>query len=243
MGGRYCPTVRMSQPVSAMSRSVSSSCSIVSPRPTMMPHFTLMSTPCCSRYNTEFSRILSVFSYTATGRTRRYRCDAVSMLCARHTGRASRTTSKSSRRPLKSGISTSTMHSGVRRRTASITCAKWPAPSSGQIVAVDRRDDGVLQAQLLDGLCHVLGLERVDRARGALGHRAETAVARAHVAQDHEGRGTLAPALVDVGAARFLAHRVEVQARHQMIDELVLVVGVETNLEPLGALRTILYRL
>ena len=50
-------------------------------------------------------------------------------------------------------------------------------------------------------------LQRIGRLRPAVGDVAERAAARAHLAEDHEGRGALAEALVDVRAGRFLAHR------------------------------------
>ena len=78
-----------------------------------------------------------------------------------------------------------------------------------KVVPVDRRDDGVREAELAP--------RPRPRARArpgssepglALADRAEAAVARADVAHQHEGRRALArPALVDVRAARLLADR------------------------------------
>ncbi len=54
------------------------------------------------------------------------------MLCEKISGRAPSTTSKASGTPRKSGVRTSTEHSGTRAWTASITAAQWRAPPSGR---------------------------------------------------------------------------------------------------------------
>jgi hypothetical protein len=64
---------------------------------------------------------------------------------------------------------------------------------------------------------HCLGdaarLVEVDRLGAALGHGAESAAARAQVAEHHEGRGFVVPALADVGAVRAFAHGVQESER------------------------------
>jgi len=60
------------------------------------------------------------------------------------------------------------------------------------------------------GARSVKWLERVEVHRLALIDRAETAVARAGVAAEHEGRGAVRPALEDVRAACFLTNGVKV---------------------------------
>ena len=80
------------------------------------------------------------------------------------------------------------------------------------VVAVDAGDDGELQSQLLDGFGHAARLVEIDGCGRALGHGAETAAPRADIAQQHEGRGAVVPALADVGAVRRLANRVQVEA-------------------------------
>ena len=58
------------------------------------------------------------------------------------------------------------------------------------------------------------------------------AVPRADVAEDHEGRGAVLPALADVRAVRFLADRVEVELAHQLLEPEVLRPAGSANLEP-----------
>jgi hypothetical protein len=85
----------------------------------------------------------------------------------------------------------------------------------GQIVAVDRGDDDMLEAELGRRGRDMLGLERIDRARHAGLDVAEGAGPGAGVAEDHHRRVLLGPAFADVRAGRFLAHRREVELAHQ----------------------------
>ena len=102
-----------------------------------------------------------------------------------------------------------------------------------QVVAVDHRHDDVLQRQLRERPRHVLGLAHVDRAaRVAGGDRAEAAPARARVAEEHHGRGALAPALAHVRAAGFLADRVQVEAAERGLELGVALAPGRADLEP-----------
>ena len=85
-----------------------------------------------------------------------------------------------------------------------------------QIVAVDRGDHDMGEAELGRGDRDMLGLERIDRARHAGLDVAEGAGAGAGVAEDHHRRVLLGPALADIGAGRFLADRGEVEPPHQL---------------------------
>ena len=78
-------------------------------------------------------------------------------------------------------------------------------PAVGEIVAVDRGDDDMGEAELGDRLGDMRRLMRIDRARQARAHIAEGAGPGAGVAEDHEGRVLLLPALADIGAAGLLA--------------------------------------
>ena len=49
-----------------------------------------------------------------------------------------------------------------------------------------------------------------------LGHGAKSAASRAQIAQQHEGRGVMVPALADVGAVRRLTNRVQIQLACQL---------------------------
>ena len=98
---------------------------------------------------------------------------------------------------------------GVRARMARMVCGEVLGAAVGEIVAIDRGDDDMLQASLATRRRHVLGLGRIERLGQPRRHVAEGAGARAGVAHDHHGGVALLPALADVGAGRLLAHRDE----------------------------------
>jgi hypothetical protein len=89
-------------------------------------------------------------------------------------------------------------------------------PAVGQVVAVDRGDDDVIEAELGTGLGDVLRLVGVELVGPAGGDVAERAGAGANRAQDHHRGMALRPALPDVRAGRLLAHRVELERAHQL---------------------------
>ena len=100
----------------------------------------------------------------------------------------------------------------------------------GQVVARDAGDHHVLEAHLADRLGHAARLVVIIPGRPAGLDGAEAAGTGAGVAQDHDRGGALLPALPDVGAAGFLAHRVEGQAAHQALE--LLVVGAAGQARP-----------
>jgi hypothetical protein len=79
------------------------------------------------------------------------------------------------------------------------------------VVAIDAGHDRELQRQLLHGFRHAARLCKIDGLRTAFGHGAKAATPGAQIAQQHEGRGAMVPALADVGAVRRLANRVQAQ--------------------------------
>ena len=87
----------------------------------------------------------------------------------------------------------------------------------GEIVAVDRSDDDMFEAKFFDGLCNVFGLMGVERGRQTGAHIAEGAGAGADFAHDHHRGVLLAPALADVGTARFLANGDEIVLAHDLL--------------------------
>ncbi len=95
-----------------------------------------------------------------------------------------------------------------------MTCGEMLGAAVSEVVAVDRGDDDMLQAQLCDRFGDILRLVRIERAGHAGLHVAEGAGARARVAHDHEGRVLLLPALADIGAAGLLADRDETVFLH-----------------------------
>src|SRR5690606_17034294 len=105
-----------------------------------------------------------------------------------------------------------------------------PRAAVGQIVAVDRSDDDVLETEPGGRRGDMFRLERIDLARHPGLDVAERAGARADVAEDHHRRVLLAPALADVRAGRLLADGVEAEFAHQRAR---LVVGLaDRRLDP-----------
>ncbi len=80
-------------------------------------------------------------------------------------------------------------------------------PSIAQIIAIDRGDHDVTKPHLAHGLGQAPGLVGIRRHGPPMRDVAEGAASRAEVAEDHEGGGAVAEALVDVRARGFLAHR------------------------------------
>ena len=100
----------------------------------------------------------------------------------------------------------------------------------GEIVTVHRRQHGVLQTHLLDRLGGTARLVEVDLTGAAGGHVAEGARPGAPVAEQHQRRRSLRPALVDVGTAGFLAHGVELHVAHQPL-EVAVALGARFGLD------------
>ena len=88
----------------------------------------------------------------------------------------------------------------------------------GKFVAVDRGDHRMAQLQVGHGggdavrfiLVQGLGPPGLDGAKAA--------ASGAYIAQNHEGRRAPAPALADIGTMGALAHGVEVEAAHQVLE-------------------------
>ena len=80
----------------------------------------------------------------------------------------------------------------------------------GQIIAVDDCDDDMLQAHPLDGRGKLLGLIRIRRLRIAkCFDAAKSTAARALFSGDHERGRAARPAVIQIRAASFLAHRMK----------------------------------
>ncbi len=88
----------------------------------------------------------------------------------------------------------------------------------GKVVAIDRGDHGVAEIHFANRVSHARRLADVVGRRPPVGHGAVGAVSRADVAEDHERRRAVLPALADVWAMRFLADRVEVEVAHQLLE-------------------------
>ena len=94
----------------------------------------------------------------------------------------------------------------------------------------------MVQAHALDGLGDPNGLAKVEHTRPPGLDGAEAASPRAGVAEDHEGRGASLPALPDIGAARLLAHRVQLEAAHDALQLGIVVAAGKAHAQPLRPL-------
>src|SRR6185503_12478310 len=104
----------------------------------------------------------------------------------------------------------------------------------GEVVAIDGGDHGVLELHLADRLSDSGWLLDIVFRWPAVRDGAVRAVPRADVTQDHERGSAVLPALADVGAAGFLAHGVEVELAHQVLQPEVVRAPGRLHLEPAG---------
>ena len=111
-----------------------------------------------------------------------------------------------------------------------------PRPPVADVVPVHRRDHRVIELQPGHRLTHVTGLIRIEGGRLQLLDGTEPAGTGAPITIDHEGGGAVGPALVDVGAAGFLAHGGEVEAAHELLEIEEAGLSLEIDLDPVGAL-------
>src|SRR5262249_28639888 len=105
----------------------------------------------------------------------------------------------------------------------------------GLIVAIDTGHDRVAQTHARHGFGDAewfLFIRWADWL--ARRHRAETASARADVAENHEGGVPVLPALAHVRAARAFADRVQVQRSHGALQFLVSLAAKEPYTQPIG---------
>src|SRR4029453_4378474 len=77
-------------------------------------------------------------------------------------------------------------------------------------------------------------LTRIRRMRRAMRDVEISARARARIAENHERRGAVVPALADVGAVGFLANSVQVQPAHQPLQSMIVLRAGRPDLQPLG---------
>ena len=90
----------------------------------------------------------------------------------------------------------------------------------------------MLEPHGLDRLGNAQRLILVEADRHPGGHSAVATGACANMSQDHEGGGTLTPALSNVGAVRFFADRMQALRSHQPLEMPVLAVSGRPHLEP-----------
>ena len=102
------------------------------------------------------------------------------------------------------------------------------------VVAVDAGDHGVSETELRDCVSDSSRLVTIDRFWTAFGDGAEAAAARTEIAEHHEGRCLLVPALADVGALRALADGVQVELASHLLQRVEGFPTGSASLEPLG---------
>ncbi len=64
-------------------------------------------------------------------------------------------------------------------------------------------------------------------------HGAVGAIARANVTQNHERRGTVFPTLANIWTVCFLAHRVQIEVLHELLEAHVICAARCLHLKPL----------
>jgi hypothetical protein len=81
-----------------------------------------------------------------------------------------------------------------------------------QVIAIDHGHHDVLERHSTESLGHVFGFPDIDGpSRLPCPYGAEPAPARARIAEEHDRRYALAPALADIRAVGFFADGVEVE--------------------------------
>src|SRR5436305_10966732 len=88
------------------------------------------------------------------------------------------------------------------------------------------------EIEMAHGFGDVARFFRIERAGLAFSDSAESAVARADVAREHEGRRPIRPALEDVWAFRLLTNSVQVQAFDQLEHMILIRRIAQANLQP-----------
>ena len=104
---------------------------------------------------------------------------------------------------------------GVRARAARIVAAKPAAPPSSTSSRATLVMTACSRPRCAIASATRAGSSRIERKRLPRVDQAETAGTRAPIAEDHERRGAVGPAFVDVRAAGLLAHGVQVEVAHQ----------------------------
>ena len=115
-------------------------------------------------------------------------------------------------------------------------------PAIGKVVAVDRGDDDMAEAHLLDRMGDAGRLTRVECRRNAGGDVTEGAGTRADLAHDHEGGVLLVPALADIGAAGLLAHRHQFVRTHDLARFRIALGYRRLDANPVGLTQHFLVR-
>ena len=106
----------------------------------------------------------------------------------------------------------------------------------GLVIAIDAGDDRIAQTHARGSFGDTEGLFFVRWSSGFAGwHSAETACARADIAENHEGRGAVFPAFAHVGAARGFADGMKVQRAHDALEVVVAITAEKFHAQPVWA--------
>ena len=90
------------------------------------------------------------------------------------------------------------------------------------------------KVQVADSFGDVTRFVGIERARLAFADGAESAMACADVAAEHEGRSAIGPALKNVRTARFLADGVQVETFDQLQDLVLIRRVTQADAQPFG---------
>ena len=154
---------------------------------------------------------------------------------AKTSGPASRTMSSAAKSPAKSPVKHSTFAEGTSLWIIRTVLAKMAAPPSARSSRSTAVRTRYAQPKSRTASATRLGSSQSTSPPRAAGlHVAEIARARARVAQDHNRRGSRAPALADVRAHGFLADGVQVEIFHVALEPFVVFAVREFDFEPVG---------
>jgi hypothetical protein len=106
----------------------------------------------------------------------------------------------------------------------------------GQVVAIDRGDDYMLQAKPRDRLGDSARFVDVQRTHLAVRDRTVRAITRAHVAHQHEGGRAMRKAFADIRTARFLANRMQLELAENRLGPKVLRRNRRAHFDPVRML-------
>ena len=102
------------------------------------------------------------------------------------------------------------------------------------VIAVDAGDDGVFEAEGRDGFGDAAGLVEIDGLGSAFGNGAEPAASGAEIAEQHECRGFMMPALADVRALGAFADSVKTERTGEALQGVIVFAYGGAGLEPVG---------
>ena len=136
--------------------------------------------------------------------------------------------------PISTEIGDENFDVGVRGLEADLADRLGPyfGAAVGQFVSINAGDDNVIESHRGNGVTDASGFVEIEGRRPAGGDVAETAAARADVAEDHERRGAGAPAFAHVGTFCGLADGVEVLVVYEFREPSVTLAAGHFHFQP-----------